>query len=200
MTRYLYLTISLRHGNKRHHPFKSKGDNHSISQRSLPKSRPAKPLSQTETRNHNLRTNYTAVSSSKCNGCMRAQVRRDFQGRGNVEAFSGTRVEAMDDGVQLTLRVPRPVRALRHVLAQQPVGILVATALPRALRIGKEDLDREPLCQALMLSPLIAPIIGQGFAPQRGHSVHPSPPSEPRAPGGWCAPPGCRPPSHCARP
>ena len=46
-----------------------------------------------------------------------AQVRIDFQGRGEVEAFSGARVQAMGDGVQLALRVPRQVGALGQVLA-----------------------------------------------------------------------------------
>ena len=44
--------------------------------------------------------------------------------------------------------------ALRQVLAQQAIGILVGAALPRAVRIGKEDLDRKPLCQALVLAHL----------------------------------------------
>ena len=95
-------------------------------------------------------------------------MRRDFQGRGNVEAFSGTRVEAMDDGVQLTLRVPQPVRPLGHGLAHQPVRVFMGAARPGALRIGKEDLDGEPLGQALVLGPLVAPIIRQGFAQQCG--------------------------------
>ena len=92
-----------------------------------------------------------------------AQVRRDFQGRSTVEAFSRARVQAMGDGVQLALRVPRQVRALGQVLAQQPVRVLIGAALPRAVRIGKEDLDREPLSQALMLGHLFAPIVRQGL-------------------------------------
>ena len=71
-----------------------------------------------------------------------AQVRVDFQGRREVQAFSWARVEAMRDGVQLTLRVPRQIRALRHVLAQQPVGVFVGAAWPGTVRIGKEDLLR----------------------------------------------------------
>ena len=35
-------------------------------------------------------------------------------------------------------------------------------------RIGNDDLDREPLGQPRVLRPLCAPIIGQGFAQQRG--------------------------------
>ena len=69
---------------------------------------------------------------------MMAQVRKDFQGRGEVQTFSRARIQAMGDGVQLALRVPRQVRALRQVLAQQPVGVLLGAALPRAVRIAKE--------------------------------------------------------------
>ena len=67
---------------------------------------------------------------------MRAQLRRDFQGRRKVETFPGTRVQAMREGVQLALRVARPVRALGQVLAQQPVRVFIGPARPRAVRIG----------------------------------------------------------------
>ena len=53
---------------------------------------------------------------------MRAQVRIDFQGRGNVEAFSRACVQAMRDGVQLALRVARQVGTLGQVSAQQSIG------------------------------------------------------------------------------
>ena len=57
----------------------------------------------------------------------------------------------MRDGVQQALGVARQVRALGQVLAQQAVRVLVGPALPGAVRIGKEDLEREPLGQLLML-------------------------------------------------
>ena len=100
---------------------------------------------------------------------MRAQLRVDFQGRGKVETFPRARVQAMRNGVQLALRVARQVRALGQVLAQQPVRVLIGAALPRAVRIGTEDLEREPLGQALMLGHLFASIIGQGLPQQGGH-------------------------------
>jgi hypothetical protein len=98
-----------------------------------------------------------------------APLRIDFQGHRKVETFPWARVEAMRDGVQLTLRVPRQVRALRQVLAQQPVGVLVCAALPWTVRIGKEDLDGKPVGQPLVLGHLFPPIIRQGFAQQGGH-------------------------------
>ena len=98
-----------------------------------------------------------------------AQLRIDFQGRGKVETFSRARVQPMGDGVQLALGVARQVRALGQVLAQQPIRVLVGAALPRAVGIGKEHPDREPLGQALVLGHLFAPIVRQGFPQQRGH-------------------------------
>ena len=47
----------------------------------------------------------------------------------------------MRDGVQLTLGVCGEIRALGQVLTQQAIGILVGSALPGAVRIGKEHLD-----------------------------------------------------------
>jgi len=98
-----------------------------------------------------------------------AQLRIDFQGRGEVETFSWARIQPMGDGVQLALGIARQVRALGQVLAQQAIGVLVGAALPRAVRIGKEDPDRQPLRQALVLGHLFPAIIGQRFAQQRGH-------------------------------
>ena len=95
---------------------------------------------------------------------MMTQLYIDFQGRGEVQTFSRARVEAMRDGIQLTLCVPRQVRTLGQVLAQQPVGVLVGAALPRAVRIGKEDQDCESAGQPHVLGHLFPPIIGQGFS------------------------------------
>ncbi len=98
-----------------------------------------------------------------------AQVRIAFQGRGEVQTFSRARVQAMGDGVQLALGVARQVCAFGQVLAKQAMGVLVGAALPGAVRIGQEDLDGEPLSQALMLGPLVPTIIGQRCAQPRGH-------------------------------
>ena len=96
-------------------------------------------------------------------------IARRLPWRRKVETFPWARVEAMRDSVQLTLRVPRQVRALRQVLAQQPVGVLVCVALPWTVRIGKEDLDGKPVGQPLVLGHRFPPIVRQGFAQQGGH-------------------------------
>jgi len=48
---------------------------------------------------------WGAVSSSKCNGWIMAQLRIHCQRRGKVATFPRARVEAMGDGVQLPLHV-----------------------------------------------------------------------------------------------
>ena len=100
---------------------------------------------------------------------MRAQFRIDVQGRGKVQTFSWARVEAQRDGVQLALRIPRQVGALRQILTQQPMGVFIGPALPGAVRIGKEHSDVEPLGQLRGLGHFFPPIIRQGFPQQGGH-------------------------------
>jgi hypothetical protein len=130
---------------------------------------------------------------------MMTQLRIDLQGRGEVETFSWARVQAMGDDIQLALSVAGQVSALGQVLAHQPIGVFVGATLPRAAGIRKKQLNRERLCQTLVLGHLFPPIIGQGFAQQRGHVPEllceslsgtrriPSPPSVPGGPGAWSA-------------
>lgn len=101
---------------------------------------------------------------------MMAQLRINFQGRGTVQTFSWARVEAMREGVQLARRIPRQVGALRQILTQQPIGVCIGTAVPGAVRIGTEDLDREPLGQLRVLGHLLPPIVRQGLAGGRAHA------------------------------
>src|SRR6185312_8347098 len=98
---------------------------------------------------------------------MMAQLRIDLQRRGKAEAFPWARVEPIGNGVQLPLGVGGQVCSLRQVLAQQAIGLLVGSALPGAVRIGKEPLDREAVCELFVFRPLFAPIIGPRFS-QRG--------------------------------
>ena len=87
---------------------------------------------------------------------MMAQLRIDFQGCGNVEAPSWARIQPMRNGVELALRVPRQIRTLGQVLAQQPIGVPVRAALPGAMRIGKEDANGQSLGQPLVRRHLFA--------------------------------------------
>ena len=111
---------------------------------------------------------------------MMTQLREDLQRCREVEALSWARIQAMRDGIQLALRVARQIRALGQVLAQQTIGILIGAALPGTVRIGKKDLDREPLGQPLVLGHFFAPIIGQRL-PQRGVHAKTPPCTSPAA-------------------
>jgi hypothetical protein len=63
-------------------------------------------------------------------------------GRGfPAEGFSWSRVEGCGNRGERLGAVHAQVRALREVLAQQPIGVLVGAALPRALRIAEVDLN-----------------------------------------------------------
>ena len=101
---------------------------------------------------------------------MMTPLREHLQRRGEVEALAWARIQPMRNGVELARGVARQIRALGQVLAQQAMGVLSGPALPGAVRIGNEDLDREPLGPPRMFRPLVATIIGQRF-PQRGRHV-----------------------------
>ena len=60
-------------------------------------------------------------------------------------------VQPMGDGVQLVVGVARQVNALGAGTGATAIGVLVGTVLPGAVRIGKEDLDREPLGQLFVV-------------------------------------------------
>src|ERR1700753_4437328 len=61
------------------------------------------------------------------------------------------------------LRMHRQVGALRKVLSQQAIGVLVRSALPRALRIAKIDVDVGRQRKSTMSRQFLAPVPGQGL-------------------------------------
>ena len=60
------------------------------------------------------------------------------------------------------------VGALGEVLAQQAIGVLVGAALPRAVRVGEEDLDAGIGLQLGVLGHLLAAVPGQCLAQRAG--------------------------------
>ena len=61
------------------------------------------------------------------------------------------------------LRMHRQVGALRKVLSQQTIGVLVRPALRRALRIAKIDVDVGRQRKAMMIRKFLAPVPGAMF-------------------------------------
>src|ERR1700692_1118519 len=69
-------------------------------------------------------------------------------------------VELASHFVQVGLRVHRQVGALREVLSQQAVGVLIRPALPRALRIAKINVDVSRQRKSSMIRKFLAPVPG----------------------------------------
>ena len=64
---------------------------------------------------------------------MMAQLRRDFQWRGNIHTCLWAGGQPMGTGIQLALGVARQVHAREPILAQQPRGVLVDAVWPWAV-------------------------------------------------------------------
>jgi hypothetical protein len=96
------------------------------------------------------------VSRGRCNTGLESTL-RSFK----AQRFSGTLIEAQRDLVQVELTVTGQVGFLRQVLAQQPIGVFVAAALPRTLRITEVDFHIRGDGEALVLGHLQPAIPGQ---------------------------------------
>jgi hypothetical protein len=71
---------------------------------------------------------------------IRAWAERDSGGTVLERYVLGIAPEGGGDGGEVVGAVPGEVGAFGEVLAQQPVGVLVGGALPRALRVAEVDL------------------------------------------------------------
>src|SRR5882757_9530023 len=80
-----------------------------------------------------------------------------------LQGLTWSFVELTSHFVQIGLRVHRQVGALWKVLSQQAVGVLVRSALPRALRIAKIDVDVGRQRKATMIRKFLSSVPGQGF-------------------------------------
>ena len=74
------------------------------------------------------------------------------------EALGHRVVERVTDGRDLLRTPSREVGALREVLAQQPVGVLVGSALPGTLRVREVDGDTCLDRKGHVLGQLLAPV------------------------------------------
>jgi hypothetical protein len=80
-----------------------------------------------------------------------------------VQRFPGALVEPARHLIEMGLRVRRQVRPARKVLAQQPVGVFVRAALPRALRVTKIDVDVSFHRESLVVCEFFSAVPGQRF-------------------------------------
>src|SRR5471032_318723 len=81
-----------------------------------------------------------------------------------TECLARPGIERKRDGVELLLGIDRQVAALGHVLAQQAIGIFVRSPLPRAVRIGKIDLNAGALGEDFVAMHFAPLIVGHGLA------------------------------------
>src|ERR1700753_1374280 len=82
-----------------------------------------------------------------------------------LQGLTWSFVELTSHFVQMGLRMHRQVGALRKVLSQQAIGVLVRSALPRALRIAKIDVDVGRQRKSTMSRQFLAPVPSQGLIP-----------------------------------
>ena len=82
-------------------------------------------------------------------------------GRFPIKRLAGPGVEGGRYGGNLLGAVHAEIGAFGQVLAQQPVGVLVGAALPRAVRIAKVDLYARVDLQARVLGDLSSLIPSQ---------------------------------------
>ena len=80
----------------------------------------------------------------------------------HAECLAGSTVQRRRDGCELLGAVAGEVGASREVLAQQPVGVLVGGALPRAAWITEVDLKAAVELELDVLGHLDALVPGQG--------------------------------------
>ena len=78
---------------------------------------------------------------------------RQFQSR----LLRGWVLSCQGDGIERGLAEHGQIGALGQVLAEQSVGVLIDTALPRAVRIGEVNFDAGDCGKPLMLRHLARP-------------------------------------------
>ena len=86
-------------------------------------------------------------------------------GRLESEPLSGPVIQSVFDHSQLLIGDSFHGPLLGNVLAQQSVEVLVATALPTEIRIGKVGLDARGLIDGLVIGKLLAVVHRQSLHP-----------------------------------
>ena len=75
-----------------------------------------------------------------------------------TKSLSRSLIESAGNDVEIRLRVAREVAAIRKVLAEQAIGVLVRASLPRAMRIAEVDSDASGHREAAMVRKLSTPV------------------------------------------
>jgi len=91
-----------------------------------------------------------------------------------AEGFARSGVEFPRDAVEISLGVALDIGAVREVLPEQPVGVLVGAALPRTLRVADVHRDIRGDREARMLHHLVAAWVSGDRRRARAISSRPS--------------------------
>ena len=78
-----------------------------------------------------------------------------------LQGLTGAFVELTSHFVQISLRVYRQVGAPGKVLSEETIGVFIRTALPRALRIAKINVDVGRQRKLSMIRKFLATVPGQ---------------------------------------
>ena len=88
-----------------------------------------------------------------------------------IEALARSDVQFVGNGIQLLLAVYRQIRAFGKVLADQSVDVLVAAALPGAVRVTELDRYAGLLGDLRMARHLSSLVVGHALAGRQRHPV-----------------------------
>jgi len=80
-----------------------------------------------------------------------------------VHAWASAQESSEGPGWAFSTNDSAKVGALRKVLSQEAIGVLVRPALPRTLRIPKIDVNFGRQRKAAMIRKFLAPVPGQGL-------------------------------------
>lgn len=78
-----------------------------------------------------------------------------------IKGLSGPAVELVADALKIVRRVDSEVRALGELVAEQPVGVLIAWSLPGAPRVAEEHRHADCIRDRVMVTHLAALVPGE---------------------------------------
>ena len=99
------------------------------------------------------------------------QLGHDLDGALEAEALTRPNVQFVGNSIQLLLAVYRQIRAFGKVLADQSVDVLVAAALPGAVRVTELDRYAGLLGDLRMARHLSSLVVGHALAGRQRHPV-----------------------------
>ena len=94
-----------------------------------------------------------------------------LMGAGPSQSFTGPAVDQISNPIKLLLAVARQISAFGQELANQSVGVLVGSPLPRAVRITEVHGHARIGGELLVVGHFLPPVIGHGLAHGLGYCV-----------------------------